>query len=105
VKSREDQFCSNLFNALSTDDDVILTFDRTEIEDVISDLAETALLYRRYELMVPQEATNLEDDKIQGLARFEMRVSNEGYWVIQRWEDTKIAEDLPDWGELRHLFK
>ena len=55
--------------------------------------------------MIPTERSGLSADAIEGLARFDMYVNTEGYWVIKQWEDTKIAESSPDWGELRNQFK
>ncbi|OQY29714.1 MAG: hypothetical protein B6244_02695 [Candidatus Cloacimonetes bacterium 4572_55] len=106
-KNQEEHFSSNFFNTLQDQDQVFLTFDRTDIdiEDVVDDLAETAILYRHYELSVPPERTGFVDDRIQGVARLDLFIGNEGYWVIDRWEDTKITDDIPDWGELRNAFK
>ncbi len=104
-KNREEQFASNLFSALQPADIVDLHFNRTESEDIINDLAGTAVLYRQYEIIIPKNRTGFLQDNIQGIARIDLWINSEGYWVIRRWEDAKFAADIPDWGQLRHRFK
>ena len=102
---REAQFCSNLFNALATANTITIEFDRADTEDIISDIEETAILYRQYTLDIPPASSGLPGNLTIGLARIKLRISSEGYWVIYRWEDVKFNENYPDWGELRHHFR
>ncbi|MCB9206720.1 MAG: hypothetical protein H6611_05295 [Ignavibacteriales bacterium] len=97
----EDIYFRNLVNALSENDNIILTLE------LLSNSVEGNIENRNYNYKITLPIIDESTYSIyEGNAFFKVNLDANNQWVITEWTDTKVS-DNPTWSELKgrfHLF-
>ena len=97
----ESQHIAKLFSSgtLPTDSVLIVTFT-SPVETILGDSAEVRI---HYDLQAGVALAGVPHH-VAGTADFFFRIGTEGYWQINRWQDTR-TEDVSTWSDFKSLVR